>query len=304
MARCPHGFFRKLGIHSGLPAEPRLHSRPGAYPVSPGCDDGGLHAPNRDAEERAHWKEIRINLAPYPQAKGPYGDVWVDVVNAPVEWIYNVPLTLAPIFPGEQVGIGHGEEHLEIARRTARTVRLEGGNDLVYQPLIRARLGMLDLAWFKREVCYCLLPDGIANDRVRQAGGRYNDQTDFDFMMRMGVWTENLALPAVLNECLMQSYTGTLRLFPNPQNLGPARFQSLRAAGAFLVDSAFDGKRVTHLSILSEKGKTLRLANPWPGKSLRVTRARDGQTLASRTEGEFAVFETQAHERYRIEPTP
>jgi hypothetical protein len=28
-------------------------------------------------------------------------------------------------------------------------VRLEGGNDLVWQPLVRARLGMLDLNWFK-----------------------------------------------------------------------------------------------------------------------------------------------------------
>ncbi len=257
---------------------------------------------DQDADDRVRWKEIREHLAPYPQATGPYGDVWVDVADAPVEWIYNVPLTLAPIFPAEQVGIGRGEEYLEIARRTARVVRLEGGNDLVYQPLIRARLGMLDLAWFKRQVNYCLLPDGIANDRVRQTGGRYNDLTDFDFMMRMGVWTENLGLPAVINECLMQSYTGTLRLFPNTLNLGPVRFQSLRAAGAFLVDSGFDGTKVTHLSVVSEKGKTLRLANPWPGSSLRVTRQRDGQPVAVKIENGIAVVDSEAGERYHIEP--
>ena len=82
------------------------------------------------------------------------------MLNAPPEHVYNVPVTL---------GAG-------VSRRASRdrprakstwksrggrpdTVRLEGGNDLVYQPLIRARLGMLDLDWFKREVRYCLMPE-------------------------------------------------------------------------------------------------------------------------------------------------
>ena len=185
---------------------------------------------------------------------GRIGEVWLDVPGAPAEWIYNVPVTLAPVFPGEQVGLESGAEQLAIARRTARSVRLEGGNDIVFQPLILARLGMLDAAWFKREVRYCRLPNGIANDRVRQSGGRYGEMTDFDFMMRMGVWTENLSLPAVLNECLLQSYSGVLRLFPNTTNLGRARFRDLRAAGAFLVSAEWDGTAVAGLRILSEKG--------------------------------------------------
>ena len=56
-------------------------------------------------------------------------------------------------------------------------------------------------------------------------------------MMRMGVWTENLSLPAVLNECLLQSYDGVIRLFPNTRQLGNASFRDLRAAGAFLVSA-------------------------------------------------------------------
>ena len=147
--------------------------------------------------------------------------MWLDVANAPVEHVYNVPCTLAPVFPAEQVGIGRREEQLEIARRTAEGLRLEGGNDLVYQPLIRARLGMLDMEWFKNEVRYCLKPNGVANLRVRQIGGRYKDSTDFDFMMDMGIWIESLSLPAVLNECLLQSYTGTMRLFPESGKTGP-----------------------------------------------------------------------------------
>ncbi|GEM_PF-230378 len=257
---------------------------------------------HEDEAERVHWKEILDNMTPYPTAHGPYGEVWLDVENAPVEHIYNVPITLAPVFPAEQVGIGRNEDQGEIARRTARLVRLEGGNDLVYQPLIRARLGMLDLDWFKQQVRYCILPDRISNDRIRQVGGRYNDSTNFDFMMRMGVWTENLSLPGVLNECMMQSYTGIIRLFPNTINLGPVRFENLRAAGAFLVSAAYDGKQVSDISLLSEKGKTVRLAKPWASGMVQVTKAEDGQHVPTRLENELVVFETEPGERYRLEP--
>src|SRR5208283_4902472 len=255
-----------------------------------------------DAQERRHWKELRDHVAPYPTGQGEYGEVWLDVRDAPLETVYNVPVTLGPVFPAEQVGIGRGLDQMDIARRTALTVRLEGGNDLVFQPMIRARLGVLDLGWFKREVRYCILPNGVANDRVRQVGGRYDDSTDFDFMMRMGIWTENFSLPAVLNECLMQSYTGVIHLFPNTSNLGPAQFQNLRAAGAFLVSAAYDGKAITHLSILSEKGKTLRLARPWSAPAITVRRLSDSREVPVRAEIDALVFDTQPGERYRIEP--
>jgi len=255
-----------------------------------------------DAVERAHWSEVLENLAPYPTVKGPYGEVWLDILNAPAEHVYNVPITLAPVFPGEQVGIRSAKPLLEFARHSARTVRLEGGNDLVYQPLIRARLAVLDLQWFKREVRYCSLANGTANDRVRQVGGRYEDSTDFDFMMRMGVWTENLALPAVINECMMQSYTGIIHLFPNTHNLGPARFENLRAAGAFLVSATYNGETVTQLSLLSEKGKTARIAKPWNVSAIKVTRLSDGERVAARSEEEILVFATAPGEKYRLEP--
>jgi hypothetical protein len=35
-----------------------------------------------------------------------------------------------------------------------------------------------------------MLPDGVSNDRVRQSGGRYALSTDFEFLMRMGLWCE------------------------------------------------------------------------------------------------------------------
>jgi hypothetical protein len=257
---------------------------------------------NLDPDERAKWAEVHDHLAPYPKADGPFGDVWLDVLDAPVEHVYNVPATTTPIFPAEQVGISLHPEQLEIARRTAKTIRLEGGNDLVYQPLTRARLGMLDLEWFKNEVRYSLLPNDACFDRARQAGGRYRDSTDFDFMRRMGIWIENFSLPAVLNECLMQSYTGVIRLFPNTTNLGGATFTQLRAAGAFLVDAEWDGQAViSPVLILSEKGSRCRLANPWPQSTVRITRVADGKEVVALGSEGILDFGTAPGERYHVE---
>jgi hypothetical protein len=253
-----------------------------------------------DADARPRWEEVLRNLAPYPEAEGPFGKVWLDVRDAPLEHVYNVPVTLAPVFPGERVGLGLRSGLLDIARRTARTVRLEGGNDLVWQPLARARLGMLDLRWFEREVRYCMSPLGVANDRLRQIGGRYSDRTDYDFMMRMGVWTENLALPAVLNECMLQSYAGVLRLFPNTRGLGPARFRDLRAVGAFLVSAAWDGKTVSAVVLESEKGARARIQHPWAPRGA-VVRAAGAVVPSAEREG-ILEFATEPGATYTIAP--
>jgi hypothetical protein len=253
-----------------------------------------------DSEQRGTWEEVRRNLAPYPAGDGPFGRVWLDVRDAPHEYVYNVPVTLAPVFPGEQVGLGSRPELLEVARRTARTVRLEGGNDLVWQPLVRARLGMLDLNRFKREVRYCLTPLGVANDRLRQTGGRYRDETGYDYMMRMGVWTENLSLPAIVNECLMQSYDGVLRLFPNTANLGKAMFRDLRAAGAFLVSAAWDGNTVVEARLKSEKGSLARIVNPWGTAGVNVQTVSPGVAVSHKQHDGLIEFPTKAGESYAI----
>ena len=250
---------------------------------------GGLHVPVRHG------------------VRGPGVD---DGRLPPLRWLpglvdaeprHRFPVTLAPVFPGEQVGLGSAARDLEIARRTAATVRLEGGNDIVYQPLIRARLGMLDLAWFKDEVRYCQMPNGIVQDRVRQTGGRYSETTNFDFMMRMGVWTENLSLPAVLNECMLQSYAGVLRLFPNTAKLGPARFRNLRARGAFLVSAAWDGRQVSPVEISSEKGGVAQIANPWHPNRLTVMTVPGGHSVLATKAGAGVVrIRTKAGTVYRV----
>jgi hypothetical protein len=119
-------------------------------------------------------------------------------------------------------------------------------------------------------------------------------------MMRMGVWTENLSLPAVINECLLQSYAGVIRLFPNTKNLGRASFRDLRAAGAFLVSASWDGNSVSSVTLLSEKGARARVAAPWPDRRPFVQEQGTGKDVGSSEREGILEFDTRPGRTYRI----
>jgi hypothetical protein len=116
----------------------------------------------------------------------------------------------------------------------------------------------------ERQLRYCELPNGTYTDMVLQTMGRYSDTTPFDFMARMGIWFENFALPAPINECLLQSWDGTLRFFPNWPREQNAEFRTLRARGAFLVSARLEAGKVLWIEIEAEKGELLTMHSPWP----------------------------------------
>ncbi len=212
---------------------------------------------------------ILANLPAYPTAQSKeYGQVLVSVPGERPDVVYNVPIPLFPVFPAEDTAFMSKPANHTLLKNTYYNQRNEGGNDLVMINLQAARLGLLDLEKFKQQVKYCLLPNGTATDMVMQVHGRYSDNTDFAYMKRMGIWIENFALPAVINESLMQSYTGTIRLFPNWPRGKDAAFDDLRAAGAFLVSARQKNGVVEKVMIKSEAGGDLLLTNPWPGKTV------------------------------------
>ena len=79
-------------------------------------------------------------------------------------------------------------------------------------------------------------------------------------------------VPATINEMLLQSYEGLLRLFPVWPENQDARFENLRAYGAFLVSSAIKNGKVEFIKITSEKGRKCTIINPWIGKQVYITR--------------------------------
>lgn len=249
-----------------------------------------------DQELLANITDILAHFPSYPVAtSATYGKVLVSVPGEHDKVVYNVPNALITVFPGEDYGLDADKDTLQLLKNTFLNQQNEGGNDLVFGNLQAARIGMLNLEAFKRQITYCLLPNGTASDKVMQTGGRYSDQSDYGYMAGMGIWFENFALPAVINECLMQSYNGTIRLFPNWPRQKDASFSQLRAAGAFLVSAAQQAGKVKQIKIISEKGNVLHLVVPW-GKT--GTYIRNGKSCSihsqqlqlKTTAGETLVF--------------
>ncbi|MDP4186521.1 MAG: glycoside hydrolase N-terminal domain-containing protein [Bacteroidota bacterium] len=209
-------------------------------------------------------KMILSHFPDYPTAiSKEYGKVLVSVPEEHDQVVYNVPNSLFSVFPGEDHGLHSDSETMKLLKNTFYNQQNEGGNDLVFINLQAARIGMLDLERFKRHVNYSLLPNGTTSDRVMQVHGRYSDTTPYGYMDKMGIWVENFALPVVVNECLMQSYDGTIRLFPNWPREKDAEFHDLRAAGAFLVSASLKNGKVNEIKVTSEAGGVLKMILPW-----------------------------------------
>lgn len=62
------------------------------------------------------------------------------------------------------------------------------------------------------------------------------------------------AVPLTINEMLLQSYEGVIRVFPNWEMSRDASFRQLRAYGAFLVSGSLKDGLVQQVELISEKG--------------------------------------------------
>ncbi len=244
-------------------------------------------------------KHILRNMPSYPTYKSDkYGEIYVSVPGEKDRIVYNVPATLTHVFPGEEYGMDAPDSIYCKLMNTIKAHKNEGGNDIVFLSLQQARLGVLDIERFKRQVRYATLPNATVTDAVMQQGGRYNDNTDYMYMAGMGIWFENFALPVVINECLMQSYNGVIRLFPNWDINNNTSFSTLRARGAFLVSATLRDGKILPVTIFSEKGRECSIINPW--KDCRVKLESDVETLY--LSGDVLTFKTLPNISYTITP--
>ena len=126
--------------------------------------------------------------------------------------------------------------------------------------------------------CFCLKNTFHANgDQTRSGKSR--------FTYRPFTLEGNFAFAAAVHEMLLQSHTGTVRLFPAvPQAWRDVSFRNLRAQGAFLISARREGGKTVLATVMPEQGGDLKLA--WPGNDPQVTGCayeRDGETLTLHT---------------------
>ena len=118
---------------------------------------------------------------------------------------------------------------------------------------------------------------------------------------RAGAWTESLGVAAPLQEMMLQSWDGGLRIFPAwPKNLD-ARFENFLAEGAFVVTAAWSRGRVTTLSLRSEKGGPCILYSPWPC-GIRVTDSDGDEVQMAPDRYGRPSFATRANMEYHLRP--
>lgn len=89
----------------------------------------------------------------------------------------------------------------------------------------------------------------------------------------------NFACAAAIQEMLLQSHTGVIKVFPAvPTKWQNASFSNLRAMGAFLVSATYEKGKPSTITIESEKGGMMKLLNPFQGKVIEK-QMKPGETL-------------------------
>jgi len=100
---------------------------------------------------------------------------------------------------------------------------------------------------------------------------------------------------------MLQSHENVLRFFRCwPKRTEPnASFRDLWAYGAFRCSAALKDGVVSDVRIVSEKGRTCTVENPWPGRPVKLM--RNGTKIASLT-GERLTFQTAPEESFELRP--
>ncbi|MBP7051301.1 MAG: glycoside hydrolase N-terminal domain-containing protein [Phycisphaerae bacterium] len=119
-----------------------------------------------------------------------------------------------------------------------------------------------------------------------------------DFRYRPFTLEGNFAASAGVQEMLLQSYSGTIRLFPAvPASWRDASFRGLRAEGAFVVSAIRKDGLVQSVQITAEAGGLLRLENPFVEKGYSLVgahpkdvKARGQELLLDMRRGQQVTF--------------
>ncbi len=136
--------------------------------------------------------------------------------------------------------------------------------------------------------CFCLKNSFHVNGDQCKAGHS-------NFTYRPFTLEGNFAFASAIQEMLVQSHTGVVKLFPAiPSGWKEAKFDKLRTYGAFLISAKMEEGIVKTVEISSEKGGRLVLENPFGEVGFKT-----GKDY--KAEGENLVLEMQAGETIKLQ---
>ena len=175
------------------------------------------------------------------------------------------------------VDISHGPAAKEVIQNTLRNLERKGsdnwtGYSYSWQGNLYARaLEGEKAAEALKDFATCFTLQNSFHVNGDQSGTGKSKMTYRPFTLE-----GNFAFASGIQEMLLQSHTGVVRLFPAiPKAWKDASFNKLRCAGAFLVSASMEDGEVARVEISAEKAGTIHLADPFDRSAdpeiLRIT---------------------------------
>ena len=197
-----------------------------------------------------------------------------------IRWRDDNTVGLQHIYPASQIGLNSGEKLLKIARNSyfINDRRLDDNGSNSYLPG-GARIGV-DPAFIIEGIKMNIKEFALPNGLFRHHGGGIEHLT---------------MIPATINEMLMQSFEGIIRLFPCWDKSSDASFENLRADGAFLVSAALEKGQITAFKIKSLAGRKCTVESDGINQIIRES---DNSEIKFTKNGNTVEFETKANETY------
>ncbi|MCY1719360.1 hypothetical protein OU798_03350 [Prolixibacteraceae bacterium Z1-6] len=141
--------------------------------------------------------------------------------------------------------------------------------------------------------CFCLKNSFHVNGDQCKAGHS-------NFTYRPFTLEGNFAFASAIQEMLMQSHSGVIKVFPAiPFEWKDCSFDQLRTYGAFLVSAEKKDGTVEQVKITSEKGQQCLLENPWPDKKVIV---ESNLSASKQMAGKMLKIDTKAGESLKFKP--
>ena len=171
---------------------------------------------------------------------------------------------LMAIHPLGLLDVSHGPKDADIIEKSLANLDRRGtawwcGYSFSWLASMKARV-------FDGEAAAQALRDFATNFCLRNtfhANGDQKKEGKSNFTYRPFTLEGNLAFAAGLQEMLLQSHTGVIRLFPAvPRDWQNVSFKQLRTIGAFLVTAARENGKLSNVVIVSEKGGVLKMYLP------------------------------------------
>lgn len=251
----------------------------------------------RDADRRAHWQDILDNMSKYQL------QAWGKTITFRPDSIHDVMEALHFQGGARNTGIMFTTTFDNISYSTLPAYKIATCNTLDKGNMFHPQrwcgwqngndFGMMFVMAVRA---------GYRPDRVIKAIKGWRPEPNGIVSQKEGGGIETAGIIEAINNMLLQSHDGVIRIFPNWDKAVDAQFKRLRAMGAFLVEAKYRaaGQVVDSVRIFSEKGNTCTVQSPFEGACIAVTRADNQQPVPTVQNEEEFTFRTTAGVTYNI----